>query len=58
VTFGGSTADPVPLPDPQRHVEFLGDVFVHGGPGTDTLFNRNATFVPPAELTTESIDEL
>jgi hypothetical protein len=59
VTFGGlTTIDPAPLPDPQRHVRFLDDVFVGGGPGDDKLFNRNATFVPPAELTTDSIDVL
>jgi hypothetical protein len=56
VTFGGLTADLPPVPDPTRHVEFRDDVFVNGGGGTDALFNRNATLVPPAELTTVNIE--
>ena len=57
MTFGGLTTGPTPVPDPATHVEFRGDVSVNGGAGADTLFNRNATLVPPAALTTTSIDE-
>jgi hypothetical protein len=53
VTFGGETAG---VPDPETHVEFRDDVSVNGGAGTDALFNRYATLIPPAELITVNID--